>query len=77
EPATLRLEVEPPTLRLELLLATLRLEVEAAAVRLSLDVLFTDLEAILLDAGVTLRLELDPNAAVRLAVLRLRFLSQP
>lgn len=84
EPATLRLELLPATLRLELLPATLRLELDPATLRLaedpatlrlSVEVLFTDLDAVVV---LTLRLELEPNAAERLAVvLRLRFLSHP
>lgn len=85
EPATLRLELDPATLRLLLLPATLRLALdpatlrlleEAATLRPSPDVLFTDLDATL-DAGVTERLALDPNEALRFEVLRLRFLSHP
>lgn len=74
-PATLRLELDPATLRLELLPATLRLAEDPATLRLSVEVLFTDLDAVVV---LTLRLELEPNAAERLAVvLRLRFLSHP
>jgi hypothetical protein len=74
-PATLRLELDPATLRLELDPATLRLAEDPATLRLSVEVLFTDLDAVVV---LTLRLELEPNAAERLAVvLRLRFLSHP
>ncbi len=84
EPATLRLELEPATLRLVLLLLTLRLELEPATLRfveepdtlrLSVEALVTDLED-KVEAGVTVRLALVPNEAVRL-VLPLRFLSHP
>lgn len=74
-PATLRLELDPATLRLEFDPATLRLAEDPATLRLSVEVLFTDLDAVVV---LTLRLELEPNAAERLAVvLRLRFLSHP
>ena len=84
EPSTLRLELEPATLRLVLLLLTLRLELEPATLRfveepdtlrLSVEALVTDLED-KVEAGVTVRLALVPNEAVRL-VLPLRFLSHP
>lgn len=84
EPATLRLELEPDTLRLELEeeADTLRLDEDAATLRLDEEpdtalsgLEFTDLEATLL--LLTVRLALEPNAAVRLDTLPLRFLSHP
>lgn len=76
-PATLRLELLPATLRLELLPATLRLVDEPATLRLEVEASPTDLDAIPDEAGVTVRLALDPNEAVRLVVLRLRLRSHP
>ena len=76
-PATLRLELLPATLRLELLPATLRLVDEPATLRLEVEASPTDLDAIPDEAGVTVRLALVPNAAVRLVVLRLRLRSHP
>ena len=76
-PATLRLELLPATLRLELLPATLRLVDEPATLRLEVEVSPTDLDAIPDEAGVTVRLALVPNEAVRLVVLRLRLRSHP
>lgn len=72
---TLRLELEPATLRLELEPATLRFVEEPDTLRLSVEALVTDLED-KVEAGVTVRLALVPNEAVRL-VLPLRFLSHP
>ena len=76
-PATLRLELLPATLRLELLPATLRLVDEPATLRLEVEASPTDLDAIPDEAGVTVRLALVPNEAVRLVVLRLRLRSHP
>ena len=77
-PATLRLEVLPATLRLEVLPATLRLLLEPETLRLEVEeLLATDLEATPDEAGVTVRLALVPNDAVRLVVLRLRLRSHP
>lgn len=77
-PATLRLEVLPATLRLEVLPATLRLLLEPDTLRLEVEeLLATDLEATPDEAGVTVRLALVPNDAVRLVVLRLRLRSHP
>lgn len=76
-PATLRLELLPPTLRLELLPPTLRLELLPATLRLADEASPTDLDAMPDEAEVTVRLALDPNAAVRLVVLRLRLRSHP
>ena len=76
-PATLRLELLPATLRLELLPATLRLVDEPATLRLEVEASPTDLDAMPDEAEVTVRLVLDPNAAVRLVVLRLRLRSHP
>ena len=76
-PATLRLELLPATLRLELLPATLRLVDEPATLRLEVEASPTDLDAMPDEAGVTVRLALVPNEAVRLVVLRLRLRSHP
>ena len=65
------------TLRVELLPATLRLVDEPATLRLEVEASPTDLDAIPDEAGVTVRLALDPNEAVRLVVLRLRLRSHP
>ena len=74
---TLRVELLPATLRLELLPATLRLVDEPATLRLEVEASPTDLDAIPDEAGVTVRLALVPNEAVRLVVLRLRLRSHP
>ncbi len=87
-PLTLRLELELllPTLRLELelLLPTLRLDadtlrLEEVPVTLlsGVALVVTDLEATGFEAELTLRLLLEPNAAVLPDAVRLRFLSQP
>ena len=65
------------TLRVELLPATLRLVDEPATLRLEVEASPTDLDAIPDEAGVTVRLALVPNEAVRLVVLRLRLRSHP
>ena len=78
-PATLRLDelLLPATLRLDELLlpATLRLDELLDTLRLLDDELVTDLDATP-DAVETVRLALEADT-LRLAVLRLRFLSHP
>ena len=87
DPATLRLELDPATLRLELelLFPTLRLDADADTLRLDdepatllsgVAFVVTDLEATP-EAELTLRLLLEPNAAVLPDTVRLRFLSHP
>lgn len=76
-PATLRLELELllPTLRLDA--DTLRLKEVPATLLSGVALVVTDLEATELEPELTLRLLLEPNAAVLPDTVRLRFLSQP
>ena len=78
DPATLRLELELlfPTLRLDDDADTLRLDDEPATLLSGVAFVVTDLEATP-EAELTLRLLLEPNAAVLPDTVRLRFLSHP